>query len=49
MNFNDKPPQEMISDYGKHLSENLGVKFSKIEKLFPNFYDEKEYVLHIRN
>ena len=49
MNFNDKPPQEMISEYRKHLSENLGVKFSKIEKLFPNFHDKKEYVPHIRN
>ena len=40
---------EIISEYGKHLSEKLGVKFSKIEKLVPNFYDKKEYVLHIRN
>ena len=39
----------MISEYGKHLSEKLGIKFSKIEKLVPNFYDKKEYVLHIRN
>ena len=41
--------KEMISEYGKHLSEKLGLKFSKIEKLVPNFYDKKEYVLHIRN
>ena len=41
--------KEMISEYGKHLSKKLGVKFSKIEKLVPNFYDKKEYVLHIRN
>ena len=41
--------KEMISEYGKHLSEKLGVKFSIIEKLVPNFYDKKEYVLHIRN
>ena len=41
--------KEMISEYGKHLSEKLGVTFSKIEKLVPTFYDKKEYVLHIRN
>ena len=41
--------KEMISEYGKHLSEKLGTKFSKIEKLVPNFYDKKKYVLHIRN
>ena len=39
----------MISEYGKHLSEKLGLKFSKIEKLVPNFNHRKEYVLHIRN
>ena len=39
----------MISDYGRHLAEKLNVKFSKIEKLVPNFYEKKFYVLHIRN
>ena len=29
--------EEMISDYGRHLAEKLDVKFSKIEKLVPNF------------
>ena len=41
--------KKMISEYGKHLSEKLEMKFSKIEKLNPNFYDKKEYVRHIRN
>ena len=40
---------KMVSDYGKHLAEKLDVKFSKVEKLVPNFYDKTEYVLHIRN
>ena len=40
--------KEIIFEYGKHLAEKLGVIFSKIEKIVPNFYDKKEYVLHIR-
>ena len=30
--------KEMISEYGSHLAEKLGVKFPNIKKLIPNFY-----------
>ena len=40
---------DMLSEYGKHLASKLGQKFSKVEKLVPNFYSKEKYVLHIRN
>ena len=40
---------EMLSPYQCQLKEELGYKPAKVEKLVPNLWNKKKYVIHYRN
>ena len=39
----------MLGKYSKEIKNKLDIKNSKVDKLVPNLFDEKNYVLHFRN
>ena len=39
----------MLSDYGKKIADEYGIKVGDAEKLIPNLDNETIYVLHYRN
>ena len=39
----------MLSQYLKEIKNKLDMGYSKVEKLVPNLFDKKNYVVHFRN
>ena len=39
----------LLRKYSKEMKNKLDIKNSKVDKLVPNLFDEKNYVFHFRN
>ena len=41
--------EEMLSPYQQKLKQDLGYKPAKVEKLVPNLWNKRNYIIHYRN